>query len=279
MTSAQIPPAIARNLLSFDLKRVSSRTSRQLSGSTSSAAGSALRASMPAKTASSPAPSMRLTGANASSPATSTSPETTISESGFPPEKSSASRSESITSRRRSPSDVMARTADGTSSSRTKSDMQSAPFRRTSFLAPCSLGDAASCRVTEKPSPSLTRLEAASPSCPHSARSSPSASASTRVTFSFAASSASAMSSAALSGSAAASTTRPFSVSLTVSQDTVSGSSGKGDSAARTGVATATGSSPSATRTILTTRRDKGSASTASPGSIPPDSARNSPPV
>ena len=87
------------------------------------------------------------------------------------------------------------------------------------------------------------------------------------------------MSSDALSGSAAASTTRPFSVSLTVSQDTVSGSSGKGDSAARTGVATATGSSPSATRTILTTRRDKGSASTASPGSIPPDNTRNSPPV
>ena len=150
----------------------------------------------------------------------------------------------------------MARTADGTSSSRTKSDMQSAPLRRTRRLTPALPPE----------------------SCGHSPRSSPSARTSTFVTLILAASSASAMSSAAPSGSAAARTVRPSSVSRTVSHDTVSGSSGNGDTAARDSDAVLTGSSSAATLTIFTTRRDKGKARTASPGTISGPSGRNSPP-
>ena len=74
------------------------------------------------------------------------------------------------------------------------------------------------------------------------------------------------MSSDALSGRAAATTTSPRSVSRTVSQLTVRGSSGYGLIAWRTGVANAAGSvlDSSGTRTTFTMRRDKGSASTAS---------------
>ena len=184
------------------------------------------------------------------------SPTTTISSSGFAPPKSSAARSDSMTSRRRSPSDVIARTSDGWSSSRTNSDMQSASLRRTIRLTP------------------VLPLE----SRDQSPRNSPSARTSTRVTFILAASSAFAMSSAAPSGSAAARTTRPCSVSRTVSHDTVSGSSGNGETAASFLDAISTASSPSDTRTILTTSRDKGKASTASPGTTSAPSGRNSPP-
>ena len=244
--------------MSFALKRVSSSTSRQLSGNASREDASPERSSTPlsaSATRSSPA-SMRRTGANDSRPATSTSPATTISARGLAPPKSSASRSESITSRRRSPSDVIARTADGWSSSRTKRERQSTLFRRTRRLTPT--------RPSE--------------SCDQSPRNSPSERMSTRVTLILAASRASAMSSAAPSGSAAARTTRPFSVSRTVSQDTVSGSSGNGEMAERIPDAVSTASASSGTLTILTTRRDKGKASTASPGTISGPSGRNSPP-
>ena len=91
---------------------------------------------------------------------------------------------------------------------------------------------------------------------------------------------ASAMSSVALSGSAAASTTRPCASSRTGSQLTVSGSSGYGESACKTGVATATGSprDSAGTRTILTSRRPSGNASTASPRRSPAPNTLNWPP-